>query len=182
MRALNDAVSLALDSGPRDIVISLGSHFGRRKRLSLEQEADLLLPVSLPCRRDWNLNDDGKVMGGTTRWPYLLVMCYSDPLLLDSKPHARILQMELRGECHWIPLPFPKWPHWINLPFLPFTINLALLIALLGMCDGARLVRAAGAQALTLIIWWWEYQNDYEREFQKLDSDPEATAPRMETE
>lgn len=69
-------------------------------------------------------------------------------------------------ECHWIPLPFPKWPHWINLPFLPFTINLALLIALLGMRDGAWLVRASGAQALTLIIWRWEYQNDYERELQ----------------
>lgn len=36
-------------------------------------------------------------MGGTTRWPYLLAMCFSGPLLIESKPHAKMLQMELRG-------------------------------------------------------------------------------------
>lgn len=66
-------------------------------------------------------------------------------------------------ECDWILLSFSKWSHWINLPFLPFAMNLALLIALLGILDGAWLVRAAGAQALTLIIlvvrvseWLWK--------------------------
>lgn len=65
MRVLNDTMSLVLDSESKETIISLESHFWRRKRPSLEQERDLL-PVRLPCRRDWNLNKDGKVMGGAS--------------------------------------------------------------------------------------------------------------------
>lgn len=85
IRVLKDTVSLILDSGPPQNCNFLGISFWEKKKARPRAVKRFARP---PCRRDWQLNKDGKARGAVTHWPYLLAMCYSGPQR-QSKPHAR---------------------------------------------------------------------------------------------
>lgn len=77
IRVLKDTVSLILDSGPPQNCNFLGISFWEKKKARPRAVKRFARP---PCRRDWQLNKDGKARGAVTHWPYLLAMCYSGPL------------------------------------------------------------------------------------------------------
>lgn len=120
--------------GSQEIRISPGiSCWGKgwtyqRKKLCHTKSRQKILNFIFPCRRYLELRP---------RWAQMciaLVFCLNATLMWRPPTPWSIW-----GGLWDLSL-FSMWPHWRNLPFLLFNINLALLIAFLRMCGQSWLV------------------------------------------